>query len=50
MKNIAIVGGGIGGLCTAIALQKQGCSVKVYESATQIKPLGVQLSSLVLDF
>jgi 2-polyprenyl-6-methoxyphenol hydroxylase-like FAD-dependent oxidoreductase len=43
MKNIAIIGGGIGGLCTAIALQKQGYSVKVYESAPYIKPLGAGL-------
>jgi 2-polyprenyl-6-methoxyphenol hydroxylase-like FAD-dependent oxidoreductase len=43
MKNIAIIGGGIGGLSTAIALQKKGFTVKVYESAPSIKPLGAGL-------
>lgn len=43
MRNIAIIGGGIGGLCTAIALQRIGLHVKVYESASQIKPLGAGL-------
>ncbi|QHT65874.1 NAD(P)-binding protein [Rhodocytophaga rosea] len=43
MKNIAIIGGGIGGLCTAIALQKQGHDVKVFESAPHLKPLGAGL-------
>jgi 2-polyprenyl-6-methoxyphenol hydroxylase-like FAD-dependent oxidoreductase len=43
MKTIAIMGGGIGGLCTAIALQKKGFQAKVYESAPQLKPLGAGL-------
>ena len=43
MKTIAILGGGIGGLCTAIALQKKGFEVKVYESAPELKPLGAGL-------
>lgn len=38
--KIAISGGGIAGLTTAIALQKIGLSVDVYESAPIIKPLG----------
>jgi 2-polyprenyl-6-methoxyphenol hydroxylase-like FAD-dependent oxidoreductase len=38
-----ILGGGIGGLCTAIALQKKGFQVKVYESAPQLKFLGAGL-------
>lgn len=37
------MGGGIGGLCTAIALQKKGFIVKVYESAPKLKPLGAGL-------
>jgi 2-polyprenyl-6-methoxyphenol hydroxylase-like FAD-dependent oxidoreductase len=43
MKTIAILGGGIGGLCTAIALQRKGFEVKVYESAPRLKPLGAGL-------
>ncbi len=43
MQTILIAGGGIGGLCTAIALQKQGFCVKVFEAAGEIKPLGAGL-------
>ncbi len=43
-QPIAIVGGGIGGLTTAIALQRKGFEVKVYESAPLIKPLGAGLA------
>lgn len=38
--DIAIVGGGIGGLATAVALQKIGMNVTVYEKAEDFKPLG----------
>nr|WP_106779253.1 FAD-dependent monooxygenase [Lysinibacillus timonensis] len=41
--RIAIVGGGIGGLCTAIALQKAGIETNVYESSTEIKAVGAGL-------
>lgn len=44
MNKITILGGGIGGLSTAIALQKIGLDVVVYESAPQIKPLGAGLA------
>lgn len=40
MKHIAIIGAGIGGLCTAIALQKRGFRVDVYENTAVIKPAG----------
>ncbi len=40
---IIIIGGGIGGLCTAIALQKKGIEVRVYENAPQLKALGAGL-------
>ncbi|MBL7852611.1 MAG: FAD-dependent monooxygenase [Cyclobacteriaceae bacterium] len=43
MKNFAILGGGIGGLSLAIALQKKGLQVTVYESAPVYKPLGAGL-------
>ncbi|HET9487267.1 MAG TPA: FAD-dependent monooxygenase [Chryseosolibacter sp.] len=41
--NIAIVGGGIGGLTLAIALQRKGLTVKVFEGAPKIQPLGAGL-------
>ncbi len=37
---ITIIGAGIGGLTTAIALQKQGIPVKIYEQAPSIKAVG----------
>lgn len=42
MKGI-IIGGGIGGLATAIAIEKLGHEVEVYESAPEFKPLGAGL-------
>jgi 2-polyprenyl-6-methoxyphenol hydroxylase-like FAD-dependent oxidoreductase len=42
-KQFAIVGGGIGGLTLAIALQRKGFDVTVYEQAPQIRPLGAGL-------
>ncbi|WP_426274277.1 FAD-dependent monooxygenase [Chryseobacterium sp. S-02] len=38
--KIAIIGGGIGGLTTALALQKNNLKVTIYESAPEIKPVG----------
>lgn len=38
--NIAVIGGGIGGLCTAYALQQQGLNVSVYEATSTFKPIG----------
>ncbi len=38
--QIAIVGGGIGGLTAAIALQQRGFSVRVYEAAASWQPVG----------
>jgi len=43
-KSISIIGGGIGGLTLAVALQRKGFSVTVYEHAPQIKPLGAGLA------
>lgn len=42
-KSFAIVGGGIGGLTTAIALQKKGFTVNVYEGAPELRPVGAGL-------
>ena len=39
-KRFAIAGGGISGLTLAIALQRKGLQVTVYEQASPIKPLG----------
>src|ERR1044072_7731632 len=46
-QNIAIVGGGIGGLTAALALIRQGIGGDVYEQAPELKELGagVQISS-----
>ncbi len=41
--RFAIVGGGIGGLTLAIALQRKGFPVRVYEGAEKIQPLGAGL-------
>ncbi|GAL87400.1 monooxygenase [Sporocytophaga myxococcoides] len=38
--KIAIIGGGIGGLTTALALKQIGKEVVIYESASEIKPVG----------
>lgn len=42
--NYAIIGGGIGGLTLAIALQRKGFDVTVYEQAPEIKALGAGLA------
>lgn len=39
-KQIAVIGGGIGGLTAALALQRKGNSVTVYEAAEKIEPVG----------
>ena len=38
--KIAIIGGGIGGLTTALALKQNGQDITIYESASEIKPVG----------
>jgi 2-polyprenyl-6-methoxyphenol hydroxylase-like FAD-dependent oxidoreductase len=40
MEKILVIGGGIGGLTAAIALQRKGIDVQVYESAPELKPVG----------
>ena len=42
-ERFAIIGGGIGGLSLAIAMQRKGFQVTVYENAAAIKPLGAGL-------
>ncbi|MCB0839260.1 MAG: FAD-dependent monooxygenase, partial [Bacteroidetes bacterium] len=43
MKNILIIGGGIGGLCTAISLKRKGFNPTVYERVPELKGLGAGL-------
>jgi 2-polyprenyl-6-methoxyphenol hydroxylase-like FAD-dependent oxidoreductase len=38
--NIDIIGAGIGGLTTAIALEKKGIKTRIFERAERIKPVG----------
>jgi salicylate hydroxylase len=42
--NISIVGGGIGGLATAIALFKPGFNVQVYEQAQALRSIDAGLT------
>src|SRR5690242_19453043 len=45
-KKIIIAGAGIGGLTAALCLHDAGFDVYVYESAREIKPLGVGINLL----
>ena len=42
--KIGINGGGVGGLCAAIALRKAGHDVEVFEQATSIKRVGADIN------
>ena len=44
--DIAIVGGGIAGLTLALALHQRGLACRVYESASEVKELGVGITLL----
>ncbi|MFC7685317.1 flavin-dependent oxidoreductase [Ureibacillus sp. GCM10028918] len=46
IKTAIVVGGGIGGLVTALRLQRVGVLVKVFESVETIKALGVGINLL----
>ncbi|WP_026566793.1 flavin-dependent oxidoreductase [Bacillus sp. UNC41MFS5] len=46
MKSAIIVGGGIGGLVTALKLHRVGVSVRVFESVETIRALGVGINLL----
>jgi 2-polyprenyl-6-methoxyphenol hydroxylase-like FAD-dependent oxidoreductase len=39
-----IIGGGIGGLCTAIALRRKGIEARVFEKTSELKEVGAGLS------
>ena len=44
--DIAIVGAGIGGLTAALSLHQAGLRARIYESVTEIRPLGVGINVL----
>lgn len=44
VTKVAIIGAGLGGLATALALRKQGIDVQVYEKARSLRPVGAGLS------
>jgi 5-methylphenazine-1-carboxylate 1-monooxygenase len=44
--KVIIIGGGIGGLTTALCLHQAGFEVKIFESVKEIKPLGVGINIL----
>ncbi|HZD26027.1 MAG TPA: flavin-dependent oxidoreductase [Alphaproteobacteria bacterium] len=44
--TVLIAGGGIGGLVTALSLHQIGVPVRVFESAAEVKPLGVGINVL----
>lgn len=46
-SKIIVIGGGIGGLCVAIALRQRGFSPVIYEQTTVLKPAG---AGIVLAF
>jgi len=44
--NVIIVGGGIGGLTLALTLHRAGIPARVFESAAEIRPIGVGINLL----
>jgi 2-polyprenyl-6-methoxyphenol hydroxylase-like FAD-dependent oxidoreductase len=44
--EVLIIGGGIGGLATALSLHSAGLPVRVYEAVPELRPLGVGLNLL----
>ncbi|PKF79117.1 aromatic ring hydroxylase [Vibrio sp. vnigr-6D03] len=42
--KVIVIGGGIGGLSTAVTLEKVGCEVELYEQATELRTAGSGLS------
>lgn len=44
ISKVAIVGGGIGGMCAAIQLKKQGMNVDLIELKDTLKPMGAGIS------
>jgi len=42
--EVIVIGGGIGGLALALSLHQAGIGVRVYEAASDVKPLGVGIN------
>src|SRR5947209_10497631 len=45
-SEVIIVGAGIGGLTLALALHRVGIACRIYEAATEMKPIGVGINLL----
>jgi 5-methylphenazine-1-carboxylate 1-monooxygenase len=45
-RTILVVGGGIGGLATALALHERGLECRVFEQSSKIRELGVGINTL----
>lgn len=43
MRKIIVIGRGIGGLCTALMLQRSGFDVRLFDRVPSIKPVGAGL-------
>lgn len=46
MTPALVIGGGIGGLTTALWLHRVGVEVTVFEAVPEVKPLGVGINLL----
>src|SRR6202044_1234062 len=46
IMTVLIAGGGIGGLTLALSLHQIGVAARVFESVTELKPLGVGINVL----
>jgi salicylate hydroxylase len=46
IHKVAIVGGGIGGLCLALALRERGLTADVYERAPELTEIGAAVPAL----
>jgi 2-polyprenyl-6-methoxyphenol hydroxylase-like FAD-dependent oxidoreductase len=44
--TVLVIGGGIGGLATALMLHRRGCACRVFEQSPQIGELGVGINTL----
>ena len=45
-QPVIIIGGGIGGLATALTLHRAGIGCRIYEQSSQIRELGVGINTL----
>ncbi|MGI4983889.1 MAG: FAD-dependent oxidoreductase, partial [Janthinobacterium lividum] len=42
--EVIVIGAGMGGLSCALALQRQGHSVRVFERTAELRPIGAAIS------